>query len=68
MADDGASSGVRICILYEDHTQTSRLNAEEPCTGEATIMGVRTPKKIYISPRKYTIIRYAMSNASWRGG
>jgi len=36
--DERASSGVRVCILCADSTQTSHLPEEALCTGEATIM------------------------------
>ena len=36
--DERASSGVRVCILCTDSTQTSHLPEEALCTGEATIM------------------------------
>jgi hypothetical protein len=43
--DGGMSSGVRVCTLCEDHTSASHLDAEEPCTGEATIMMCADTKK-----------------------
>jgi len=36
--EERASSGVRVCILCADSTQTSHLPKEALCTGEATIM------------------------------
>ena len=66
--DEGAPSGVRVCILSEDHTQASHLQGKYPCTGEATIsMGADT-KKMDTRQWKYTIITPAVSRRLIAGG
>jgi hypothetical protein len=45
MEDDGASSGLRNCILYVHHPQASHLHAEVLCTGEEAIMRGEDTKK-----------------------
>src|SRR2546430_15559111 len=43
--DEGASSGVRICILSTGYVQASHLQGTYPCTGEGTpSMGTDTKK------------------------
>jgi len=37
MEDDGASSGLRICILSVHHPQAAHRHAEVLCTGEEAI-------------------------------
>jgi hypothetical protein len=47
MADDGASSGLRICILSVNHPQAAHRHAAVLCTGEEEIMlGEGTKKDV----------------------
>jgi L,D-peptidoglycan transpeptidase YkuD (ErfK/YbiS/YcfS/YnhG family) len=43
--DEGASPGVRVCILSEDYTQASHRQGKYPWTGEAAIMMYSDTKK-----------------------
>ena len=69
MEDDGASSGLRICILSVHHPQAAHRHAEVLCTGEEVIMlGEDTKKDVTYEAGNILYLRHAMSIRLMEGG